>query len=90
MNEMMIAIFALFCIFIVPAIVVIIIVFVIARLISGRNPRQDKAATAEEARLIQEIYQGLQKMDRRIETLETLLLENEGKDQINERQSNPL
>ena len=85
MSEGLIGIFALFCIFIVPAIVVIVIVLVIARMIMGRNPRQDKAATAEEARIIQEIYQGLQKMDRRIETLETLILENEGKGHTNER-----
>ena len=85
MSESMITIFGLFCIFIVPAIVVVVIVLVIARMITGRNPRQDRAATAEEARIIQEIYQGLQKMDRRIETLETILLENEGKGQGNER-----
>ena len=85
MSESMLGIFALFCVFIVPAIVVIVIVLVIAKMIIGRNPRQNKVATAEEARIIQEIYQGLQKMDRRIETLETLLLENEGKGHTNER-----
>ena len=39
-----------------------------------------KGLADEEARMIQEIYQGLSKMEKRIETLETLLLEKERKD----------
>ncbi len=34
----------------------------------------------EEAMIIQEIYQGLDKMEKRIESLETILMDNQGKD----------
>ena len=65
-------IFIFFWVIIVP----IYLFVVVAKRFHGRNPRQDKAATAEEARLIQEIYQGLQKMNHRIEALETLLMDS--------------
>ncbi len=35
---------------------------------------------AEEARMIQEIYQGLSKMEERVEALETIILDSKGKD----------
>ena len=35
---------------------------------------------AEEARLIQELYQGLQKMESRVESLETILMDFHRKD----------
>jgi phage shock protein B len=34
----------------------------------------------EEARVIQEIYEGLNRMEARVEALETLLMERDGKD----------
>ena len=43
----------------------------------SRNERQKQA---EEARMIQEIYQGLSQLEARIDTLETILLERQGKD----------
>lgn len=43
---------------------------------SGKSRQQ----AAEETKMIQEIYQGLSVMEKRIETLETLLLEKERKD----------
>lgn len=47
-----------------------------------RGGRSDKARRLdeEEARTMQQIYQGLEKMEKRVEALETLLLEREGKD----------
>ena len=36
---------------------------------------------SEEAMIIQEIYQGLNKMEQRIESLETILMDSQGKDQ---------
>ena len=36
----------------------------------------------EEARIIQEIYRGLSKLEDRIESLETILLDKEGKERM--------
>lgn len=44
--------------------------------VSGRG-REDQA---EETRMIQEIYQGLSRMEKRVESLETILLDSQGKD----------
>jgi phage shock protein B len=41
------------------------------------SPKQDSNKEEEEARLIQEIYQGFLRMEDRIETLETILVERE-------------
>ncbi len=38
------------------------------------------ASDSEEARMIQEIYQGLERMEQRIESLETILTEGQEKD----------
>lgn len=55
--------------------VVGIIAWTIVSLISGR--RRAPQASEDESRMIQEIYHGLNKMEQRVETLETLLLERE-------------
>jgi phage shock protein B len=39
-----------------------------------------KKARSDEAALIQELYQGLSRMEKRIEALETILMEGQGKD----------
>ena len=44
--------------------------------VSGRH----REAAEQEARMIQEIYQGLARMEERVEALETLLLEKERKE----------
>ncbi len=48
----------------------------------GTSPKGQKSQS-DEARIIQEIYQGLAKMEERVESLETILLERErsGKEQ---------
>ncbi len=51
-----------------------IICWTIVKLV-GRT--DNRGTEAEEARLIQQIHQGLVKMEQRVETLETLLLERE-------------
>lgn len=40
----------------------------------------DRAATAEDARVMQEIYQGLTRLEKRIETLETILFDRKQED----------
>ena len=47
------------------------------KIIKGGVSRKHQQHQAEEARTIQEIYQGLDRMEKRIETLETILLEKE-------------
>ena len=41
----------------------------------------DGKSKSEEAMIIQEIYQGLNTMEQRIESLETILMDSQGKDQ---------
>lgn len=52
-----------------------IIAWVIVTLATGR--RRNASMNDDEAKIIQEIYHGLTKMEQRVETLETLLLERE-------------
>ncbi len=44
------------------------------RLLKGRTTRKDQA---DDSKLIQEIYQGLSRMEERVEALETILLDRE-------------
>ena len=52
----------------------VVAVHIVARAFSSGSPRSHDA---EEARMIQDIYQGLEKMEKRVEALETLLVERE-------------
>ncbi len=56
----------------------------IIKVIKGKNGDRDEAAQAEETKLMQELHQGLSRMEKRIEALETILLERQGpgKDQL--------
>lgn len=47
----------------------------------GLSPRDQRSRT-EETRMIQEIYQGLERMEERIEALETIILKGRGKDSV--------
>ena len=40
--------------------------------------KQKRASLADEARMIQEIYQGMRKMEQRVESLETILFDRDG------------
>lgn len=46
----------------------------------GISPEQSQQLQAEETRLIQEMYQGLSRMQERVEALETILLGRERKE----------
>ena len=50
------------------------------RLIKGRGAGGDPKQEAEEARMIQEIHQGLSRMEERVDALETILLDRSKKD----------
>ena len=49
------------------------------RILKGESRRKSDSNDAEEARMIQDIYHGLVKMEQRIEALETLLLDRQRK-----------
>jgi len=49
------------------------------RILKGESRRKSDSNDAEEARMIQDIYHGLTKMEQRVEALETLLLDKQRK-----------
>lgn len=51
------------------------------KMIKGGVSRKGQRLETEETRMIQEIYNGLSKMEARVEALETILLDRERKDQ---------
>ena len=50
------------------------------KIVTGRDGLRKDKLQAEETRLIQELHQGLARMEERIEALETILLDPERKD----------
>jgi phage shock protein B len=46
----------------------------------GISPEQSQQLRAEETRLMQELYQGLSRMEERVEALETILLDRKRKE----------
>ena len=50
------------------------------KIIKGGISRKGQNIQTDEARLIQEIYQGLSRMEERVEALETIILDRERKD----------
>ena len=55
-------------------------VLMIIRMLKGGGAKKSQASAEQETRMIQELYQGLSKMEARVETLETLLMEKQRKD----------
>ena len=51
------------------------------RIFKGDASRKGQKLESEEARMVQEIYQGLSKMEKRIEAIETIILDQGRKDQ---------
>ena len=54
------------------------------KIITGGSARQREELMAEETRIIQELHQGLTRMEERIEALETILLDPERKEECHE------
>jgi len=50
------------------------------KIIKGGFSRQSQQSQAQEAKMIQEIYQGLSRMEERMEALETIILEQTRKE----------
>jgi phage shock protein B len=70
------ALFLFFCMLFLAILTPVIIVLGVVKILAGRS-RKDKAAGVDEARMIQEIYGSLSKMEKRVEALETILLDRE-------------
>ena len=66
---------------IVVGLVVVVALFVGAillaslRILGGESTKQGRRVQSEETRMMQEIYHGLSKMEKRVEALETILLD---------------
>jgi hypothetical protein len=58
----------------------LIIIGIIKAAKSGGLSKKNKQSQAEETKMIQDIYYGLSKMEERIESLETILIERQRKD----------
>jgi phage shock protein B len=50
------------------------------KIIKGGVSRKNQNFQADEAKMIQEIYKGLSRMEERVEALETIILDRERKD----------
>jgi phage shock protein B len=55
-------------------------ILIAIKLVKGGISRTDQKQQAEETKMIQEIYQGLARMEERVEALETILLDRDGKE----------
>jgi len=55
-------------------------VLVAIKILRGGLSRKGQKLQAEETRMIQEIYQGLSRMEERVEALETIILDSKRKD----------
>jgi phage shock protein B len=55
------------------------LVMIVKVLKGGFSPRSQRLE-AEEAKMIQEMYQGLSRMEQRVEALETIILDRERKE----------
>ena len=69
-------IFVLLILFIVVGLPVTCLTWIVKMRVDG-SLRRNKKVDADETKIIQEIYRGLNKMEDRIDTLETILLEQE-------------
>jgi len=54
------------------------------KILKGGLSRSSQQSQAEETRIIQEIFDGLSRMEQRVEALETIILDRSGKDKTNE------
>jgi phage shock protein B len=54
-------------------------ILIAIRIVKGGVSRKGQAYQADESRMIQELYQGLSKMEERVDALETILLDRQRK-----------
>lgn len=80
--EAVIGIIIVFIVIALPVIIIAGTILLAIKIIRGGASSKDSMAQADETRIIQEIYQGLARMEDRVEALETILIERKrgGKD----------
>jgi phage shock protein B len=72
---------AIIIVFIVIGLPVIATAFLIGlKIMRGGSSSQGRKAMEEETRIIQEIYRGLNRMEERVEALETIIISRERKE----------
>jgi phage shock protein B len=54
-------------------------ILIALKILKGNKTKVSSAASVDETKMIQEIYHSLSRMEERVNTLETILLEREGK-----------
>ncbi|MCG8566088.1 MAG: phage shock protein B [Desulfobacterales bacterium] len=59
----------------------VIIIGIIRTAKSGGSPKVSAKTRSEETQMIQEIYNGLNRMEKRVEALETILMDRSGANQ---------
>jgi phage shock protein B len=75
-------------VFVAPVVALAVIcgtILVAIRIIKGGVARGGQKQEADEAKMIQEIYQGLSRMEERVEALETIMLGRAKEEQENEK-----
>lgn len=76
--EFIVAIVAVFMVFLIPLVAIILPIGLIAWAIRAALRKDDpQRFTQEEARLMQDMYNSLNRMEQRLEHLETIVLEKE-------------
>jgi phage shock protein B len=79
-SSMDVATLSVLLVFGIPIIAIVGGIFLSAlKILKGEGKRKSASNDAEEARMIQDIYHGLVKMEQRVESLETLLLDRQRK-----------
>ncbi len=69
--------FALIWLILIPLGVIVAALILGGRLLSGLFSRSRREEAADEARMVQEMYQAMSRLEQRVEVLETLLLDAE-------------
>ncbi|MFV0422451.1 envelope stress response membrane protein PspB [Oleidesulfovibrio sp.] len=67
----------MFWFMVVPLIAIAIVLVLLLRMLRDRRPGPESEAAMDETRMIQELYRGMNRMEQRVEALETLLLERD-------------
>ncbi len=61
-----------------------VFIAITAKILRSGGSKESRLQAQEESRTIQQLYNGLAKMEERIESLETLLLDKKNKEEKNE------
>lgn len=62
-----------------PLVVVVAIIVILAKMFSGVFTRNEPQERVDETRMIQEMFNSLSRLEERMDVLETLLYEQDGK-----------